>query len=398
MLLTPLYDGKRLDSEKRFQPTVLTMGDFADIKVSVAVKETAVLASQVFKKRFDEGCLFPPLSCETAEIDEAEDPLIHDYTGQCPAQTFEVNPVKGCNVGCAYCLVDDGMHAPSVVYQNYHELVEKWLTEYRNEKHFYYFSPKTEALCEATLQTGIAHNILRTFAEHFIKYPDSGARLFIASKAGIQALNYAYDGESILDLFIKLKGKMQFNASLSILPENAIAEIEPYSSSLQDRLAAVGLCRENGIAADSVLVQPILISSLTDEILAEFFAKLKFYGIINFKPEFLTASVENMTLMAQILSRYDNGILKKIFEAYFHDDNLNHKKQRDRTAPPRQESLFWINKMREIARRQGISISICNWVKGQLNISEDYIPSVNENGYKCLGYQTKLFESGCGYA
>ena len=112
---------------------------------------------------------------------------------------------------------------------------------------------------------------------------------------------------------------------------------------------------------------------------------------MNFKPEFLTACVENMTLLTQILEPYDKNILKKVFETYFQDENLDHIKQRGRTAPTRQSSVFWINKMKEIAEHYGISISICYWVRKQLNISDDDIPIINENGFKCLGYQTRLF-------
>jgi len=261
-----------------------------------------------------------------------------------------------------------------------------------NEEHYYYFSPKTEAFCEATLQTGIAHKILRAFIEHYEKHPDSRARIFIASKSGAEALQYKHGGDSIIDLFARLKNKMQFNTSLSIFPGDAIKYIEPYSCGTQSRLEAVRLCQENGIMANSALVQPILASLLTDGLLDEFFETLDGYGIINFKPEFLTACVENMVLMAQLLEKYDKSILKKLFEAYFKDDNLDHIKQRGRTAPPRGVSAFWIGKMKAAAERRGISTSICYWVREQLRISTDDIPIINKNGFKCLGYQTRLFE------
>jgi len=47
--------------------------------------------------------------------------------------------------------------------------------------------------------------------------------------------------------------------------------------------------------------------------------------------------------------------------------------------------------MINIAAKYGISASICFWVREQLNITEDKIPVINKNGFKCLGYQTKLF-------
>jgi len=388
VILQPIYKNHY---DKLFEPRVYRNSDFDGIDVSNAVIEKAVLGSELFRERYDDGTLFPKQECVFDEVDLDEELLVHNYTGQCPVQTYEINPVKGCNVGCAYCLVNDGIHENPIVYKNYSELVEKRLTEQRHEEHFYYFSPKTEAFCEATLRAGVAFDVLRTFIEHYEKYPDSKARLFIASKAGEEALRYTNGGESILDLFKKLKGKMQFNTSLSVFPDDAVRVIEPYSCAVQSRLGAVRLCQENGIMANSALVQPILIGMLTEELLDEFFTLLSNSGIVNFKPEFLTACVENMALMAQIMEPYDEGILKKLFESYFQDENLDHIKQRGRTAPARQESAYWIEKMKEIAASHGITTSICYWVREQLDISPDDIPIINENGFKCLGYQTRLF-------
>ena len=396
MILNQLYHGSQCQYDMKasgaFVPRLLNEGDFIDLSLADEVIGRAYKGSEYFKRCFDEGRLFPDMACSLTDIDMHEELLIHNYTGQCPVQTFELTPAKGCNVGCAYCLVNDGIHEQTVVvYQNYHELIRKHLDEHRNDEHFYYLSPKTEAFCEATLQTGTAHKILKSFVEHYEKYPDSKARLFIASKAGVEALDYEYEGDRILDLFIKLKGKMQFNTSLSLFPEGAIRDIEPYSCSIGNRLAAVKLCNEHGIMANSALVQPIMIEILTEELLDGFFALLKSHGIVNVKPEFLTVSIENMVLLTQMLEKYDRGIFRKVFCAYFRDDNLDHIKQRGRTAPPRDISHYWIKKIQAVAARHGITTSICNWVREQLGVTEEDIPFVNENGFKCLGYQTRLF-------
>jgi DNA repair photolyase len=205
---------------------------------------------------------------------------------------------------------------------------------------------------------------------------------------------FTHEGESVLDLFKQLRGKMQFNTSLSIFLGDAVYKIEPYSATLNDRLEAVRLCQENGIMANSALVQPILFNVLTDELLDEFFARIRKYGIINIKPEFLTACIENMVLMAQLLeseATTDSSILKEIFESYFQDDNLNHVKQRGRTAPARKLSKYWIDKIITIAKSYGVSVSICYWVREQLGITSEDLPIINENGFKCLGYQLNLF-------
>jgi len=398
MDLTPLYKYARVpNTDMPFKARVLTPPDFAGTGVSGAVVERAILGSEFFKSRYDSGTLFPKLFCTFEETGLDEDLEIHNYTGQCPVRTFEINPVKGCSVGCAYCLVNDGIHDDPVVLLNYGKLIEDNLRKQRETEHYYYFSPKTEAFCEASLQTGAAHDTLRAFIRHFEEYPGSKARLFIASKAGTEALLYENKGDSILDLLKKLKGKVQFNTSLSIFPGDSIKVIEPYAGSIDSRLAAVNLCAENGIMANSALVQPILISLLTDDLLEAFFARLKDAGIINFKPEFLTACVENMALLVQMLEPYDKDILRKTFTTYFKDANLGHIKQRARTAPAREASLYWINRMTSVAERYGISTSICFWVRQQLNISEEKIPLINKNGFKCLGYQTRLFQPEVTY-
>ena len=96
------------------------------------------------------------------------------------------------------------------------------------------------------------------------EYPDSNARLFIASKAGIKHLMYEYEGETILDLFKQLKDKMQYNVSVSIMPTEFRNIVEPYAAPIEERLKAVDICRENGIPANSALVQPIFTPYLND--------------------------------------------------------------------------------------------------------------------------------------
>ena len=117
------------------------------------------------------------------------------------------------------------------------------------------------------------------------KHPKSKEE-FYSIKGGVEALHYRYNGVSILDLFKQLKGRMQFNTSLSIFPGDARFYIEPFASSIENRLEAIRTCQENGILANSALVQPILIHLLNDEVLNNFFKQLSDYGIKNFKPEF----------------------------------------------------------------------------------------------------------------
>ena len=348
--------------------------------------------SDFFKERLLDGKIVPRPHVELAEIDLDSKLEIHNYTGQCPTLTYEINPVRGCNVGCLYCLVTDGVHEQELVaYTNYHKLVRRFLDKQKGRQHYYYFSPKTEAFQEPTLQTGIAHNILRTFIAHYKEMPESQARIFIASKAGIKQLWVEHEGETILDLFVQLKDRMQFNTSVSIMPDYLRDALEPFAAPIEERLAAVRACQKHGLMSNSALIQPIVLPYLTDENMHAFFKMLADSGIVNFKPEFLTACMENLAMIGQLQGYYDKDLEREIFEHYIAPENADHKKQHGRTAPNRDDSVEYIQRMMGIGKQYGLTTSICYWVRQQLHISTEMIPLVNAHGYQCLGYQRRLF-------
>ena len=339
---------------------------------SPAMLEGLEQGSRIFARRLEERKLLPRTRFELIDIEPAEVvPVIHNYTGRCPTLTYEINPVRGCGVGCQYCLVTDGVHEqPLTAVRNYHLYVRRLLEEKNgagseNRNHYYYFSPKTEAFQEATLLTGIAHRILREFIDHFRRHPGSRARLFIASKAGARHLEVADGGETVLDLFARLKDRMQFNTSVSIMPK-------PFR-------------------ADSALVQPIFTPYLTEEHIRSFFDALHREGIVNYKPEFLTACMENLAMLGPLLGLTDPRMERQLYEDYLLPSNEDHRKQRARTAPDRRLSLEGIRRMMAYTDTLGMSVSICYWVRRQLDIPESLIPLVNRNGFQCLGYQSKLF-------
>ena len=441
------YSGKTdVYSLKDFVPQIVNEEYLNKLGVKAKPSEETLSAlirgSTLFMERIKNHTVIPvsKLRIETIDPDSIETE-IHNYTGRCPTLTFEINPVKGCNVGCQYCLVTDGVHEQQMTaYENYHLYVRKLLEEMngtqvrpvteddlkkrnsllkeladaiekaperkkeieskivelsreKNWNHYYYFSPKTEAFQEPTVQTGIAHRILKEFIAHFKKYPDSNARLFIASKAGPEHLLYEYEGETVLDLFEQLKGKMQFNTSVSIMPAEFRSLLEPYAAPIEERLKSVTLCRERGIQADSALIQPIILSYLTDEHIKDFFGRLSKAGIINYKPEFLTACMENLAMLGQWLGHFDRNMERELYEIYIQPENADHRKQRGRTAPDRELCIQGIKKMMDYTQKLGMTTSICFWVRKQLCISDKMIPVINANGFQCLGYQSKLFSN-----
>lgn len=398
MKLEPIYQHEvnvyNLDG---FSPVIVDENYLKNLGVTTIPSEATLeglkRGSEVFIKRLEQKNVIPVPELILDEIDINSELEIHNYTGKCPTLTYEINPVVGCNVGCLYCLVTDGVHENALkAYTNYHLLVRRVLEEKYQEQHYYYFSPKTEAFQEPSLQTGIAHKVLKEFIMHYEKHPDSKARLFIASKAGYDTLMYEYEGETIFDLFEQLKDRMQFNTSVSIMPTPFRSILEPYAATLEERMKAVRECQRRGIMSNSALVQPIVTPYLTEEHIREFFGMLNENGIINYKPEFLTACMENLAMIGQLLGYFDKDLERQLFDDYIAPENADHKKQRGRTAPNRGLSIANIQKMMEITDEMGMSVSICYWVRQQLQISEEFIPIINRNGFQCLGYQSRLFE------
>ena len=120
---------------KDFSPTIVDKKYLNELGVKVAPSESTleglIRGSKVFMERVKNRTVIPVSKLYLEEIDpEKVQTEIHNYTGRCPTLTFEINPIKGCNVGCQYCLVTDGVHEQKLVaYENYHLYVRKLLED-----------------------------------------------------------------------------------------------------------------------------------------------------------------------------------------------------------------------------------------------------------------------------
>jgi DNA repair photolyase len=317
---------------------------------------------------------------------------VHNYTGICPKNVIELNPIEiNCGYNCIYCLVNNGLHNEIQVIDNYELKVKDILEQKRNENTFFYFSPKSEALQEATLKTGAAHKIIKTFIEHYTKFPDSKVRLFIASKAGVDQINYKYKGDSILYLMSLISGKVQFNTSLALMPEDIRIRIELNTPTIDERLEAVCLLQENGILAESVLMQPIITTYCNEISVFNFMTTIHKSGLQNIKPEFLTTTKENIIKVGEIIGSVNKTEQDAFYHDYFSLVNQSHIKHNDRLAPERDICKEKLELISTIAESMDISISICNWVRKELSINSNIIKYRNERNYECLGYKTTLF-------
>lgn len=201
-----LYSHKtNVYSMEGFEARIVDQAYLDELGVKVKPSEYTlnglINGSKLYMKRIENRTVIPTSTLYLEDIDpDTVETEIHNYTGRCPTLTFEINPVKGCNVGCQYCLVTDGVHEQKIIaYENYHLYVRKLLEDmngivqdeikpedikrknellqelarvieeeparkkeveaqiteisrYKNWNHYYYFSPKTEAF-----QIGRAH-------------------------------------------------------------------------------------------------------------------------------------------------------------------------------------------------------------------------------------------------
>ena len=368
-----------------------------DYPISDEVDRELVEGCRRFRELFANRRLAPENAYLEATAPSEEELEIHNYTGLCPTNVLEVTPSKGsCACACQYCLVTDGNHiAPISVYTNYVERLRRSLERNSNRSLFYYYSPKTEAFSEPHLWNGLAHQILRTFISHYEKNPESKCRMFIASKAGLKHLLVRHRGDTVLRLLASLRGKVQYNGSIGIMPKYLRNALEPNVATFEERLEVLQVCQSLGIAAESVLAQPLILVYLTPESIEHYVSSLARAGVKNIKPEFLTTEVKNLALIAQLIHHFDPHLLRDFFYPYLKESNRDHIKQRSRLAPDRAVCVQQLELIRRLAEQHGMTISICNWVKSQLSKEAAWVGKIDKlssaAGYRCLGYQTRLF-------
>ena len=212
-------------------------------------------------------------------------------------------------------------------------------------------------------------------------------------------MEYPHRGDSILSLAGQLAGRAQWNGSIGIMPPYLRNILEPHAGTIADRLEIMVRCREMGVVSESVLCQPLLLPYLTPENVEDYIGMLARAGVRNIKPEFLTADLSNLALIAQYVNHYDPGLLPEFFSSYLMEENQAHLKQRSRLAPDKPICLEKLALIRDTAQRHGISISICNWVKKELTTAGSWVGTIAQdtgsiaNGYACLGYYTRFFNS-----
>ncbi|KAF0145300.1 MAG: hypothetical protein FD156_1131 [Nitrospirae bacterium] len=364
-----------------FAPRIINQPYLEELKVGVRPSKETLhelqKGSSDFVNKYENRSLVAELSCLLEDIPLDEPLKTHRYTSRCPIDVLEVNPMSGCNVNCLYCLVVDGDHsAPKKLYKNYASYLRRKLTEDNGADHCYYFAPQTEPFQESTLQTGTAHDILREFIAYFKQKPKSKSKVFVLSKAGKEELQYKNNGDTILDLMRKLSGNLVYHTSISVMPPELYPVLEPRAASIENRLEAAVLCQENKIEADWAVVQPAIPAFLTDKTIDDLLRKFKEANLKGFKPEMLTLSIKNLAWIGQLTGYIDKSMEKKLYELYTAPENKNNVKHKNRVAPNREFTHKAMMKLKEHADKLGLDMTICSWVRSELNITPKEVPVV----------------------
>jgi DNA repair photolyase len=383
---TSLRESKNdLYEMKGFNPRIINQDYLNELKVSVRPSnetlEELKQGSMSFAEKYKKKAFIAKLSWQEKDIPMDKPLKHHRYTCKCPTDILEVDPVVGCNVNCLYCLVTDGDHsAQKTVYKNYASYLNRRLQENRDSYYCYYLAPQTEPFQESTLQTGIAHDILRTFISHFKENPKSKSFVFVLSKAGQEELQYESKGKTIIDLMSELRDKLVYHTSISVIPPKLCPMLEPRAATNEDRLEAVMMCQKHGIKANWAVMQPIMPLFITDRMMDEVFKELKEANIEGCKPEFLTLSVRNIAWIGQLIGQLDKNMERQFYELYISPENMNNVKHRNRIAPDRKATHKAMMILKEYADKYGLEMSICHWVRNELNITQTELPlTMREN-------------------
>jgi len=78
----------------------------------------------------------------------------------------------------------------------------------------------------------------------------------IASKAGLKHLFVRHRGDTVLRLLGQLRGKVQYNGSIGIMPEYLRNAPGAQRRHLRAASRVLQACQSMGLAAESVLAQP----------------------------------------------------------------------------------------------------------------------------------------------
>lgn len=308
--------------------------------------------------------------------DELPEIKAHSNTQYCPL-IYELIPAHGCVFGCEYCnvynLKAESCFHPITVFRNYPGLVEKTVKEHRagGVNPVYYFSPKTDVFQPALVETGVTRRILEILAEN-------KARYILVTKGKLP-------GPEILDLLVKSDGAGRVLVSYGMKNQAHADVLEPFAATLDERFDLARSCTQNGIPAMGVIepILPLQDLSFVEQIIRKFVD----IGVDHFAVDFARISlacldklIAKLPELAELNEIYRSpGAISQTFGT-----GPYKREEVERFAPSSEYLHRTFNLIEDYAKKQGATISICNYFP---------VPGINirayERGFLCFGIYDK---------
>ena len=235
-------------------------------------------------------------------IDQLVEIVNHANSSACPRRMLELNPAFGCEFQCAYCgiyALEKDFFGEVIVYDDYPEYLENWLTEHPEaaRDHYFYFSAKTDCFQPALVESGITLACLEILRKHQAQY-------FLVTKGGVPP-------REICESLVAAKDINQVICSVTMPTEELRAAIEPGAAPNSERLALARFCVENGIfvTASCCPVMPIGDRSYLNGI----FEQLAAAGVKHFFFDFARLSREAVNNLIELLPEHRESFEQHYF-------------------------------------------------------------------------------------
>jgi DNA repair photolyase len=287
-----------------------------------------------------------------AGIDELVEIVHHANSPACPGRMLELNPAFGCEFRCAYCgiyALEREYYGEVIVYDDYPEYLDGWLTEHAGEDHYFYFSAKTDCFQPALVESGITLACLEILRKHRAPY-------FLVTKGGVPPAG-------IRDSLVAAKDFNQVIVSVT-MPTEALREaIEPGAAPNRERLALARFCAEHDIFVTASCCPVLPINDR--RYLEDTFRQLADAGVNHFYFDFARLSREAVENMIALLPEHRESFERHYLtpEARVSRWHLPHRDVTiDKFQPPERYMLEAFQALAACVSEvvPGATVSVCN--------------------------------------
>lgn len=287
-------------------------------------------------------------------IDELAEIIAHSNSPACPKRMLEINPAFGCDFRCAYCgiyALEKEYYDEVIVYDDYPEYLDKWLTEHpeHTKDNYFYFSAKTDCFQAALIESGITLQCLQILRKHKAKY-------FLVTKGGIPQ-------QEICDEMVASKDLNQVILSATMPTEELRESIEPGAAPIADRLALAKFCVDNDIFVTASCCPVLPFGDLT--YLKGLFVRLAEAGVTHFYFDFARLSKDAVHNMIELLPDQKENFERQYFtpESRVSKWHMTHRGITiDKFQPPQGQMLESFQTLSDCVKEvvPGATVSVCN--------------------------------------